>query len=148
MGVNIPTITRVIQWKLADHLIFAVLMQRISPAVRKASILVIFVLFIKDIHLLPENVSTLTKTITSKDNEILVKTSLFRDRIVLVTRENKTEVDGILAILYNANMQIRKEKGLNAYQKVDPSLLWYVNTIECQRHLTLACFIYPTAFRR
>ena len=148
MGVNIPNITRVIQWKLANHLTFALLMQRIGRAGRKASIPAISVLFVKDIHLLPENVSTLTETTTSKDDKILVKTSLFRDRTVPVTRENKTEVDGILANLYNANMQICKKKGLNAYQKVDPSLLWYLNTIKCRRRLTLTCFMCPTTFRR
>ena len=77
MGVNIPNITRVIQLKLADHLTLAVLMQRIGRAGHKASIPAISMLFVEDIHLLLENVSTLTKTTTSKDDKILVKTSLF-----------------------------------------------------------------------
>ena len=123
-------------------------MQRIGRAGHKASIPAISVLFLEDIHLLPENVSTFTETTSSKGNEILVKTSPFQDRTVPVTRENKAEVDDILATLYNANMQICKEKSLNAYQKVDPSLLWYMNTIGCQKRLTLACFMCPTTFRR
>lgn len=80
------------------------LMQKTGCTGRKASIPAISVLFIEDIYLLPENVSTLTETTTSKDDEILVKTSLFRDRTVLIIRENKAEVDDILATLYNANM--------------------------------------------
>lgn len=123
-------------------------MQRIGCASCKASIFAISMLFVEDIYLLPENVSTLTKTITSKDDGILVKTSLFQDWTVPVTRKNKAEVDGILTTLYNANMQIRKEKGLNAYQKVDPSLLWYVNIIKCQRRWTFAFFMCPIASRR
>lgn len=122
-------------------------MQRIGRAGHKGSIPAIFVLLVEDIYLLPENVSTLTETITLKDNGILVKTSLFWNRTISVTRKNNAEVDGILATLYNANMQICKKKGLNAYQKVDPSLLWYVNTIGCQRRSTLTCFICPTACR-
>lgn len=80
------------------------LMQRTGCTGRKASIPAISVLFIEDIYLLPENVSTFIETTTSKDEEILVKTSLFRDRTVPVTRKNKAEVDGILATLYDANM--------------------------------------------
>lgn len=106
-------------------------MQRIGRASRKASIPAISVLFVEDIHLLPINLSTFTEIIISKNDKILVKTSFFQDRLVPVIRENKAEVDGILATLYDANMQICKEKGLNTYQKVDPSLLWYVNSIEC-----------------
>lgn len=45
-------------------------------------------------------------------------------------------------------MQIRKKKSLNTYHRVDPSLLWYVNTVGCLRRLILACFICPTAFRQ
>ena len=60
-------------------------MQKIGHADRKASILAISVLFVEDIHLLSENVSTFTETTTLKDDEILVKTSLFQDKTVPVT---------------------------------------------------------------
>lgn len=52
-------------------------MQKIGCAGRKASIFAIFVLFIENIYLLPENISTLKETTTLKDNEIFVKTSPF-----------------------------------------------------------------------
>lgn len=37
---------------------------------------------------------------------------------------------------------------MNAYKKVDPSLLWYVNTTEYQKRLTLVYFMCPTAFKQ
>lgn len=47
MGVNIPNITWVIKWKLADHLTLAVFMQKIGHAGRKASIPAVLVLFVE-----------------------------------------------------------------------------------------------------
>lgn len=90
-------------------------MQKIGRAGCKASIFAISVLFVDNIHLLSENVLIFIETTTLKDDEILVKTSFFRDKIVFITRENKAEIDSILAILYNTNMQIRKKKSLNTY---------------------------------
>lgn len=105
-------------------------MQRFGYASYKASISAISILFIKNVYLLPENVSTLIEITISKNNQVMVKTSLFWNRIITVTWKNKAEVDGIvMSILYDVNMQIRKEKGLNTHQRVDPSLLWYLNTI-------------------
>lgn len=77
MGVNIPNITRVIQWMLSDYLTLAVLMQRIGHAGRKSSIPAVSVVFVEDIHLLPEDVSTLTETTILENNQVLVKTSPF-----------------------------------------------------------------------
>lgn len=53
------------------------LIERIGCASCKASISAIFMLFIENIHLLLENISIFTKTITIKENKVLVKTRLF-----------------------------------------------------------------------
>lgn len=132
---------------MADHLTLAVLMQKIGYTSRKASIPTILVLFVKDAYLLPENVLMLTKITTIKNNEVVVKTSLFWERTIVVTRENKAKVEGIMSTLYNVNIQICKEKDLNAYYQLDPSFIWYVNIVECQKHLILVCFIYSNVFR-
>lgn len=106
-------------------------MQKIGYIGRKINIPTISMLFVENIYLLPENVSTFKGTIISKNDEILIKTSYFQDKTVPIILENKAEVDSILATLYNVNMQICKKKGLDIYQKVDPSLFWYMNTIQC-----------------
>lgn len=70
---------------MADHLTLAVLMQKIGHAGRKASIPAVLVLFVEEAYFLPENVSTLIETTTTKDNKVMVKTSLFQDKTVAVT---------------------------------------------------------------
>lgn len=62
---------------LSDYLTLAVLMQRIGRAGRKFSILAVSMVFVEDIHLLPEDVSTLTETTILENNQVLVKTNLF-----------------------------------------------------------------------
>lgn len=52
-------------------------MQRFGHASYKASISVISILFIKNVYLLPENVSTLIEITISKNNQVMVKTSPF-----------------------------------------------------------------------
>lgn len=47
MGVNIPDIKRVIQWKIFDLLTLATLVQRIEQAGRDTSILAVAVVFVE-----------------------------------------------------------------------------------------------------
>lgn len=65
-----------------------------------------------------------------------------------VLQKNKAEVSVLISTLYEDNMQIQKEKGLNTYHQIDPTLLWYVNTMGCCRRLALAYFICKMAFKR
>lgn len=44
-------------------------------------------------------------------------------------------------------MQIRRKRDLFAFYKVDPLLLWFLNTIGCYKRLVLDCFTYNSAFR-
>ena len=67
---------------------------------------------------------------------------------MLVLQKNKAKVSALISTLYEDSMQIRKEKGLNAYHQIDPALLWYINTTGCHRRFALACFICKTAFER
>lgn len=52
-------------------------MQRTGRTCWKSSIPAVSVVFVEDIHLLQENVSTLIKTTILEDNQVLVKTSFF-----------------------------------------------------------------------
>ncbi len=148
MGVNIPNITRVIQWKMSENLTFASRMQHFGRAERNPRIAAVSLLFIEDCYLLPDNVNSLTeRTVTNKNLEI-VKISPFRDKTMPVSRKNRKEISTVISSLYAGNMQIRKDKGLNVYHQVDPALLWYINTTGCRKRLALACFMCKTAFER
>lgn len=126
-----------IQWKLADHLTLAVLMQRIGRAGRKASIAAVSILFVEAKHLFPKGVATLSETVV-ENGETKTTVSKFRERTMPVLQANESAIEKAISNLYAGNMQIRKEKGLSAYHKVDPSLLWYVNTTGCRMRLVLA----------
>ncbi len=65
-----------------------------------------------------------------------------------VTEEEKNETEEIISSMYKDNMQIRKEGDLSAFHKVDPPLLWFLNTIGCHRRLVLACFADDSAYGR
>lgn len=41
-----------------------------------------------------------------------------------------------------------KETRVLAYHKIDPAILWYVNTTGCHRRMILVCFICTKAFRQ
>lgn len=51
---------------------------------------------------------------------------------LLLVKENieKTSQD-IFSTIYNGNIQIRNEKILSMFHKVNQSLLWFVNIIDC-----------------
>lgn len=59
-------------------------MQKIDHASRQAIIPVVLVLFVKDTYLLPKNVLALTEITTTKNNEVVLKTSFFQNRTIVV----------------------------------------------------------------
>lgn len=121
-------------------------MQRIGRTRHNISISIVSVLSVKSSYLLPENISALIEITTIKNNKDVIKASIFQDRVVVVTLGKKDKVDGMISILYNRNMQICKKKGLTIYYQVDSLLIYYVNTVGCQRDLTLTYFICLTIF--
>lgn len=48
--------------------------------------------------------------------------------------------------MYDSNMQIKKEGDFPIFHKLDPLLLWLVNTTSCYCQLKLACFANNFAF--
>lgn len=38
-------------------------------------------------------------------------------------------------------MQIKREKTASPYHRIDPAILWFINTKGCRRYLALACFM-------
>lgn len=126
MGINIPDIKRVIQWKIFDLLTLATLVQRIGRAGRDTGILAVTVVFVEKRHILPNDMSKAAADI-----------SFARDP---VTQDNEQATRITVKRMYEGNMQIRKEGGLSPFHCLDPPLLWYINTLGCRRRLSLACF--------
>lgn len=148
IGVNIPNITWVIQQKWSEQLILAVLIQHFGRARQNPWIAAVLVLFLEDYYLLPGDVDTLVKSTVTKDNQTLMRISLFQDRTMSVFPINKVEVNIAISSLYTNNMQIYKEKMLSSYYQVEPAFLQYINTTKYCRRLVLACFMYSILFDR
>lgn len=69
-----------------------VFIERFGHADCKSSIFTIFILFVENIYLLPEKLSTFTKTTISRHNKTMVKTSPFQDRIVAIIQKKKLKL--------------------------------------------------------
>lgn len=59
-------------------------MQKIGYASHKINIPAISVFFIENIHLLLKNILTFIETTTLKKKEILIKTSFFQNKTILI----------------------------------------------------------------
>ena len=63
-----------------------------------------------------------------------------------MTTNKKEEVYAIILYLYKLNTQICRKKQLGLYHKVDPTVLWLVNIVYCQRRPIFAYFIKASTF--
>ena len=117
IGVNIPDIKRVIQWKIFDFLTLATLVQCIRRAGQDPSIRAVTVLFVEKKQILPNDIS-----------KVMADISFTRD---LVTQDNEQATRLTMKRIYKRNMQICKERGLSLFHCIDPLLLWYINTLDC-----------------
>lgn len=77
MSVNIFNIICVVQWKIFDIITLAILMQHIGHVGWDLCITAVALFFVEDCHILPKDISTLTKRIITENNQEIVKTSLF-----------------------------------------------------------------------
>ena len=126
MGVDIPDIRRVIQWTIVEHSTLATILQQIGHAAQRIEILAVAVVFVESKHILPEDMTNAVE-------------DYFFARLP-VAKGEKDATEKIVLSMYKDNMQIRKEGDLSAFHKVDPPLLWFLNTTGCRRRLALACF--------
>lgn len=63
-----------------------------------------------------------------------------------ITTNEEEEANTIILHLYESNTQIRQNKQLSFYHKVDPTVLWFVNTVSCQRRLILTYYMQVSTF--
>lgn len=117
------------QWKIPEHCTVADLLQRLGRAGRNGQPAISLILVEKK-HILPDEVEGL-------------EGSDFVNMRLRVKMTNKTGVSK----LYDSNLQTTREKHLTAYHRVDPAILWFVNSVGCRRRLALALFMCKRAFR-
>lgn len=57
MGVNIRDVAHAIQWKISDHLVLVILLQRIGRIGYNKTLLIVFIIFIAFKYVLPNDIA-------------------------------------------------------------------------------------------
>ena len=133
MGVNIQNVTRIIQWRLAEHLTLAFVLQRIRQAGQDSNLSAVSIVFVDTKYIILTN---------KRGNDFCHYTIAIHPR-----REDSERTADIISTIYKDNLQTRKTKKQGDYYKINPALLWFVNTVGCRRCLTLKFFLNNSFFR-
>lgn len=86
-----------------------------------------------------------SKYILLKDRTYAVEEYFFACLPVAEGEKNITEK--IILFIYKEDIEIRKERDLFAFYKVNLLLLWFLNTISCHKQLVLACLADDSAYK-
>ena len=132
IGVDIPDIKRVIQWTIVKHSTLATILQQIRCAAQRIEILVVAVVFVKSKHILPKDMTNAVED--------------YSFARLPIAKGEKDAIEKIVSSMYKDSMQIRKKGDLSVFHKVNPLLLWFLNTTSCHRQLALACFANDSAY--
>ena len=73
--------------------------------------------------------------------------SPFRQYTTTIGPLDSKRATEIISTIYEDNLKPRKDKAPSVYHKVDPALLWFINTVGCRRYLALACFMSDSFFQ-
>ena len=85
-----------------------------------------------------------SKHILSKDMTNAVDKYFFT--CLPIAKEEKNLIKKVVLSMYKDNMQIKRERDLSAFHKVNPSLLLFINTVGYRRCLVLAYFVNNDIF--
>jgi superfamily II DNA helicase RecQ len=132
MGMNIPNVQIVIQYKLTENVTLADVWQRLGRCARDPSIKGLGLILVDEKYILPANFAE--DESTARDENWAAYTSE-------VTFDNRQEVKRFISTLYK-----RDPKAGSAYFKLDPALLWIVNTYGCRTRVVLAAFEDPNTY--
>ncbi len=135
MSLNLRDIEHIYQWKFRDFIMLPELVQRLGRAGRDIHINAVALVFVESRHCLQIS-----------DNNLVNTQFANAKQPVLVN--NRQDVQGWIATLYEKATSRAKETGSSAYHKIDPAILWFINTTGCRRRMILACFICTKAFRQ
>ncbi len=108
MGINIPDIMRMVQFKISDFILLLELLQQLGWAGRDKSCTTIIMIFIHPSQVLLDNVYTL-------------EYSAFKSFRLPINRETCKPITDIIAQLYKDKLELAKTG--NAYEKTDPEIL-------------------------
>lgn len=64
-----------------------------------------------------------------------------------VTYKNLDPVAEAIGKLYNDNKQSSRTRTETAYEKIDPAILWFINTTGCQQFLILILFLCEKVYK-
>lgn len=135
LGVDIPDIQIVVQWKIAKHLTLAGLVQRIGRAGRDPTVKAVAVVMAEQSYFLPRVPTDATKEFDDLRSA------------VLANAESESETNRIIGELYFGRLSSRPTKSPTPYHKIDPALLWMLNTSGCRCRLIMAMFSDRDAFK-
>lgn len=108
-------------------------MQQLQCRGRDASYITVVINFDEMLQILFENVHILEE-------------STFKDFWLPVTYENWKQTTDVITRLYYKYICSNIPKTENSYQRINPAILWFLNTTSYQSQIVLACFIYKMAF--
>lgn len=134
INLDIPDITRIVQWKIPKRLTFAVLIQRLGRAGMDALLPAVALVFVEKKHILPDDMHE-------------INDSDFKNSRAPVEIEDWLGTSGLVAALYKNNLPTTREKTGSVYGTIDPAILWLINSVGCRRRLILACIMCETALR-
>lgn len=64
-----------------------------------------------------------------------------------IGKGEKNVIEKIVLSIYKDNIQMRKKEDLSIFHKINPTLLWFLNTTDCRRQLALTYFADDFAYR-
>lgn len=134
MGVDIPDIEVVIQWKISKHLSLASLVQRIGRAGRDDRVKAVAVTMAEERYFLPKGIV---------DTE-----SSLAELTCPVSGETEEKTKAIIGGLYVRDPDTgKRSRGASTpYANLDPALVWLINTTGCRSRLIMANFVDRDAF--
>jgi hypothetical protein len=128
MGMNIPNVQVVVQLRLTEKLCLSDVWQRLGRCARDSSIVGLAVILVDDKYILPYRFGP--------DDSFL---QAFTQP---VTWDNRQSIRNFTSKLYTAS-----GSGSGPYRKLDPALLWVVNTYGCRTKALLATFDDPETYK-
>lgn len=131
MGVDIPDIDVVIQWDISENLTLVMLWQRFGRAGRDPGLNALAIVFVFEKHILPQEIP---------------EGSIREGFNYPVDHREIERTKKLIERFYDGANPSTRSAAPTAYHKVDPPILWYLNTTGCRARSMMASFADTTAF--
>jgi hypothetical protein len=131
MDLDIPDIDVVMQWKISPHLTIATIWQRIGRAGRDPEVQAISELFVDQKQILPKEIP---------------EGSEWVDFNLTVSEQTEERIRELIKRMYVVVENGNLIATATSYHRVDPSILWYLNTTGCRCRCVMAIFLNYNVF--